>query len=146
MRKGGDDGTALVNGVVCESQGGESIDVIFSDEPKESLCGSIRLDVRISDASNQKMLKGLQNLLMYSKSGNSKRSSPVVDVAFGRKEPYLVRNRGKSKLSCGPRDAEVQRGDATPRECCVINCNLNEKQSEAVDMALAMDDIGIIHG
>ncbi len=146
LRRGGGDGAVLVEGVVCQSQEEQSIDVVVDNEPNEKLSGSIRLDVRISDVSNQKMLKGLQELLKYNKSNKVEYSSPVVDVAFGRRKPYLVTNRDRTKLSCASRDAEVQRSVTVPQAHCVINNNLNQKQSEAVDMALAMEDIGIIHG
>ncbi len=146
LRRGGGDGTALVEGVVCQSQEEQNIDVVVNNEPNENLSGSIRLDARISDVSNQKMLKGLQKLLMYNKSNSVQYSSPIVDVAFGRREPYLVTNRAGAKLGCASRGVEVQRSVTVPQAHYVLNNNLNQKQSEAVDIALAMQDIGIIHG
>eukprot|EP01084_Bolivina_argentea_P039703 73368_1 len=94
----------------------------------------------------KKMLKGLQKLLMYNKSNSVQYSSPIVDVAFGRREPYLVTNRAGAKLGCASRGVEVQRSVTVPQAHYVLNNNLNQKQSEAVDIALAMQDIGIIHG
>ncbi len=134
-------GEVLAEGVVCESQEEQSIDVMLQDEPSETLSGSLRLDIRASDKSNQKMLNGLGKLLKYNKKNDVEHYSPIVDIAFGRRKPYLITNRGRAKLND---DAAIE-GSTTTTVPQVMN-DLNERQSEAVDMALAIRDIGIIHG
>ncbi len=146
IRRSGGDGKVLVEGVVSESQEEQSIDVMVNNEPKETICGSLRLDVRISDNSNRKMVEGLQKLLGHSKREDAKHSLPIIDVAFGRRKPCLLMRRDITKLSCAKkRDDALLGSDTMPQASCITN-GLNQKQSEAVDMALSMEDIGVIHG